>query len=165
MHTIQHTNTQHGFTLVEVMVALVIFSVSLLGLAALQAAALRDNHVADQNTVATQLARDMAERLRANQEGVTSNLYDNISGTAGSAPDCYGQSSSCTPAQIAQLDSSEWLAAVTRALPSGTGTVRNNGAGFVITVMWDQDRSGATGTACSGDHNIDLKCLSYTVQP
>ncbi len=145
--------------------ALVIFSISLLGLAALQAAALRDNHVADQNTLATQLARDMAERLLANPAGVADGLYDGMSGTAGSAPACYSSSSYCTPAQIARLDSSEWLAAVSSALPSGAGTVHYNGAGFTITVMWDQERSGATGTSCSGDLSVDLKCLSYTVQP
>ncbi len=165
MHTGGHTNAQHGFTLVEVMVALLIFSVSLLGLAALQASALRDSHVADQNTIATQLARDMAERLRANRPGVSSNLYDGISGPAAAVPSCYGESSSCTPAEIARLDSGEWLAAVARALPSGTGTVRNNGAGYTITVMWDQERSGATGTSCSGDPSVDLKCLAFTVQP
>ena len=165
MHTSRYTNNQRGFTLVEVMVALVIFSVSLLGLAALQTSALRNSHMANQNTVATQLARDMAERLRANRQGVASDLYDNISGISSTAPDCYSQKSSCTPAQIAQLDSSEWLTAVNSALPSGTGTVQDNGTGFTITVMWDQDRTGATGTSCSGNPSVDLKCLSFTVQP
>ncbi len=153
---------QDGFTLVEVMVALVIFTISLLGLAGLQAAALRDNHLANQNTIATQLAEDMAERIRANPPGVTNGDYNAIFTQPG-AQDCYG--GSCSSTQIAQMDAHQWFAAIQNALPSGTGTVIANGSQFNITVMWDQERTGASGTNCSGNHETDLKCLTFTVQP
>ncbi len=162
MQTANNITKQHGFTLVEVMVALVIFTISLLGLAGLQAAALRDNHLANQNTIATQLAEDMAERIRANPAGVNNGDYNAISSKPG-AQDCY--SSSCTSSQIAQMDAYQWFTAIQNLLPSGTGTVTANGDQFVITVMWDQERTGATGTSCSGDHTTDLKCLTFTVRP
>ncbi len=153
---------QGGFTLIEVMVALVIFTISLLGLAGLQAAALRDNHVANQNTVATQLAEDMAERLRANPTGVSNGSYNNIDSDPGHE-DCYG--SSCTPDAISRMDAHEWLTAIGEALPSGRGRVTRVANGFTITVMWDQERTGATGTDCSGNYDTDLKCLTFLVQP
>ncbi len=162
MQTANNITKQHGFTLVEVMVALVIFTISLLGLAGLQAAALRDNHLANQNTIATQLAEDMAERIRANPAGVSSGDYNAISAKPG-AQDCYG--SSCTSSQIAQMDAYQWFTAIQNLLPSGTGTVTANGDQFVITVMWDQERTGATGTSCSGDYTTDLKCLTFAVSP
>ncbi len=162
MQTVNDITNQRGFTLVEVMVALVIFTISLLGLAGLQAAALRDNHLANQNTIATQLAEDMAERIRANPPGISNGDYSAISVQPGEQ-DCYG--GSCTSGQIAQMDAYQWFAAIQSTLPSGTGTVTASGSQFTITVMWDQERTGATGTNCSGNYNIDLKCLTFTVQP
>jgi len=78
-----------GFTLIEVMIALVIFTVALLGLAGLQAASLRDNQLAYLNTVATQLAHDMGERIRANPAAAAAGAYlvDNVNGSvAGCRP-------------------------------------------------------------------------------
>ncbi len=149
---------QHGFTLVEVMVALVIFSISMLGLAGLQASALRDNQVANQHTIAIQLATDMAERIRANPLGVSNGFYNAISAQPGSEPNCY--SATCGSADIAQMDAYQWFAALQNTLPSGTGVVVASGNQFTITVKWDQERTGTTGTSCS-----DLKCLTFTVQP
>ncbi len=163
MQTIDSTKNQDGFTLVEVMVALVIFTISMLGLAGLQAAALRDNHIANQTSIATHLAEDMAERIRANPSGVDNGSYDAISTLSGSGPDCYN--GACTSAEIAQMDVSQWSAAIQNSLPSGAGAVSRNGTGFTITVMWDQERSGASGTGCSGNYDTDLKCLTLTVQP
>jgi len=156
------STSQEGFTLIEVMVALVIFTVSLLGLAGLQAAALRDNHVANLNTIATQLAEDMAERLRANPAGVSNGSYNNIDSDPGHE-ECY--ESSCSPDAISRMDAHEWLTAIAEALPSGQGRVVRVGNGFAITVMWDQERTGATGTGCSGNFSTDLKCLTFTIQP
>jgi type IV pilus assembly protein PilV len=60
------TRTISGFTLLEVMVALLVFSIGLLGLAGLQASSLQNNKTADMRSVAIIAAHDMAERIRAN---------------------------------------------------------------------------------------------------
>ena len=64
------TSTTHakGFTLLEVMVALVVLSVGLLGLAALQTATVRFNQNAYLRSQATNFAYDLADRMRANRE-------------------------------------------------------------------------------------------------
>ena len=64
------TKTQSGFTLLEIMVAIVVLSLGLLGLAGLQAASLRNNQTAYYRSIATQQAYDIADRLRANLAGV-----------------------------------------------------------------------------------------------
>ena len=61
--------TQSGFTLLEVMVAIVVLSLGLLGLAGLQAASLRNNQAAYYRGIATQQTYDMADRIRANLAG------------------------------------------------------------------------------------------------
>ena len=59
-------NKNTGFTLIEVLIAMIILAVGLLGLAGLQATSLRNNQSAYNRSVATQLAYDIADRMRAN---------------------------------------------------------------------------------------------------
>jgi len=66
-HRINYSgNKQRGFTLLEVLIALLVLSIGLLGLAALQTTGLRSNEMASMRTTATQLAYDISDRMRAN---------------------------------------------------------------------------------------------------
>ncbi len=47
-----------------------------------------------------------------------------------------------------------------RDLPSGRGQVTGNANLLIVTVMWDDDGTGATGTGCSGNAQVDLTCYS-----
>src|SRR5690606_3260878 len=59
---------QHGFSLIEVLVALLVLSVGLLGLAMLQIEGLKHNTDAYYRTQATVLAYDIIDRMRANSD-------------------------------------------------------------------------------------------------
>ncbi len=126
-----------GFTLLEVLIALFVLSVGLLGLASLQAQALRYNHNAYLRSVATQQAYDIADRIRANAVGLQNGSYDSITSDPGD-PGCI--TSGCTPAQVAAFDAFEWYTALSTLLPSGTGTVAGNGPDslFTVTVTWNE---------------------------
>ena len=58
--------SQRGFTLVEIMVALLVMAVGMLGIAALYIESLRSGHMSVSYTNAVTLAADMADRIRAN---------------------------------------------------------------------------------------------------
>jgi len=144
-----------GFTLLEVLVAIVIISVGMLGLAGLQARGLQNNHSSLQRTLATYQAYDMADRMRANIVGVNDGNYNNLSGTP-SDPGCI--STGCTPAQLTDYDMRVWNLSNASLLPSGVGVVcldstpvdgtsgapACDGAGtiFAIKLWWSDDRSG-----------------------
>lgn len=155
--------------MLEAMIALLIFSVGLLGLAGLQAGALQNNKTADLRSIAIIAAHDMAERIRANQRGVSNN-YNNVTALAPSATpsvpgtDC--TTSVCNTDQLADWDAYQWQTSL-RKLPSGTGSVQrvDRFSPFTITVMWDEAHTGATGTGCSGVATTDLKCYSMTFMP
>lgn len=160
---------QSGFTLLEVMIALVIFSIGLLGLAGLQAGGLRSNTQAQLRTIATIQAYDMAERIRSNPRGVEDgdyNAFDDASPTAG---DCINNT--CTAAEMATYDYYEWELTTQSVLPSGHGIVSSAPVGggatrlFTITVLWDEERTGVTGTGCSGNPAVDLKCYAMVFEP
>ena len=65
-------NKNAGFTLIEVLIAMLVLAVGLLGLAGLQATSLRNNQSAYNRSQATQLAYDIADRMRANSAGIAS---------------------------------------------------------------------------------------------
>jgi len=115
-----------GFTMLEVLIALLIFSLGLLGVAALLTVSVRTNHSAYLRTQATFLAQGMAERMRANPLGLWNSSYQlNASGatitpaaavTTGTIQDC--SSASCTYAQVATRDLQFWQNQLNIFLPS-----------------------------------------------
>ena len=144
---IQQTR-QHGFTLIEVLVTLVIMAIGLLGLAGMQATSLRNTESAYQRSQAAMLAYDMLDRMRTNSTGVASGAYNSIGTTAATAgTDC--GSSVCSSSAMATYDDADWHAKIAEVLPSGTGSVSGSGANsvFTITITWDDDRSGTADTS------------------
>ena len=133
-----------GYSLLEVMLTVFVFSVGLLGVAGMQVKSMRNTHDAYLRTIATQQAIDMADRMRANLAGVTAGAYDNITGTPAN-PGC--RAAPCTAAQMAQHDASIWNSANAALLPAGTGTVTGPDASglYAVTLSWGA-RSGETAT-------------------
>lgn len=151
-----------GFTMIEVLIAIFVLAIGLLGLAGLQASSLKNNTSAYARSQAQLLAYDMLDRMRANIEGVKNGHYDDLFAVQPSDPNCIA--TGCSVAEISQHDGFEWSLLLSETLPSGTGLVKGNGKGsvFTITVMWDDDRSGATGEGCSNNHQIDLTCFTLS---
>jgi len=131
---------QSGFTLFEVLIAVVILSIGLLGLASLQAAGMRSNNSAYMRSQASVLAYDIADRIRANRFGDYISPLPN--GTQGAS--CL-TAPGCNVDTMAENDVYEWQTAVGKALPLGSGTITLAGNVFTITVTWDDTFSGAAG--------------------
>ena len=153
----QRSTYQGGFTLLEILIALLVLSIGLLGMAGLQATSLRNSHDAYVTTRATYLAHDMADRMRANRSALAT-----YTGLSGVSHDCV--TVSCSPTDIAENDISEWLAEV-QTLPGGQGNIVQAGSLFTITVMWDELRNGATGVGCDPNNPTDMRCVSIITQP
>jgi type IV pilus assembly protein PilV len=155
---------QSGFTMLEVLVAIVVLAFGLLGLAGLQADGLRNNTSAYMRSQATLMAYDMLDRMRANTVGVKNGDYDDLLQTTPTNPGCIYTNTGCSIAQISENDAYEWSQTLAQRLPSGQGRVTGTGSGsvFTITVMWDDYRTGATGTDCSGNPKVDLTCFNLS---
>lgn len=121
-----------GLTLIEVLIALLVLSIGILGLATLQTASLGFNAGASQRTQATMLASDMAERMRANRQAALAGAYDIA--FQDPAPACAAPSASGT---VAQQDISTWRMALACRVPLGTGSIARNGGEITLTVQWD----------------------------
>lgn len=125
-----------GITLIEVLIAILIFSTSILGVAAMQASSLKISNNSGSLSVAVFQASNMVDRMLANPQGIDDGDYNAISG-AGSDPAC---GTDCTPAQIASLDHYEWNQDNADLLVNGSGTVTSTGSSglFTITINWTE---------------------------
>lgn len=127
-----HRRRQTGAGMVEVLVAVIVLAVGLLGIAGAQLMSLRNNHSAWMRSEATLRAQQMMDAMRANQAVAVGGGYDIALGAAAPAG-----------AAIRDVDLSEWKTALTD-LPSGDGSISRTVAGgrtvFNITVQWDDSR-------------------------
>ncbi|MBS0388889.1 MAG: type IV pilus modification protein PilV [Proteobacteria bacterium] len=131
-----------GFTLVEIMVALVVLAVGMLGIAGLYVTTLKSGGGAIYRMQAVNLAGDLADRIRANRGA-------NVA-YAGAAADnnCYGAASvNCAPAQMAANDLFVWQQQVAAILPGGTTAVTVAGASapytYTIQINWTESGGAA----------------------
>ena len=100
-----------GFTLVEVMVSVIIFSVGLIGVARLQVVAKQNNYDAVQRVSATSVAQDVLSRMRSNHTVLNTYVSNSGSTTIGRGsisseptPICGSTGTICTADQLAQHD-------------------------------------------------------------
>lgn len=123
-----------GFSIVEALVALVVLSIGMLGIAALYVESLRAGRSAIYRTQAVNLASDMADRIRANRNARASYVLaaGDAPGLRGCAPDGGATSSACTPDALAEDDLARWLTAIDAQLP-GRGNQNASGTVAVAT--------------------------------
>ena len=118
------TDAQQGFTLVEILVAIVVLSFGVLGVVGMQAAALQSNRAARNQSTAVALGRELADIMRGNKDvalatSTSSNPYlvANYTGTLPTtSANCFTAACTSTLA-VAQYDMNQWLARVSAALP------------------------------------------------
>jgi len=100
--------------------------------------------------------------MRANPLEALNDAYVHNSAPA-TPPDCVANA--CTMAQLATYDVGSWWQQLTAVLPSGSGEVTRTAGTttFVLTVRWDDDRSGSTGVNCPTQTANDLECYRFNV--
>lgn len=114
---------QRGLSLIEVMMALLIFSIGMIGAAGLLVMSTRSNQSAYLRTQVTFLAKGMADRMRANPQGVWGNNYDATYPNS-TTQDC--STSGCTAIQLANHDQGAWSSQLKSFLPASSATIKCN---------------------------------------
>lgn len=159
------SHSQAGFTMLEVLISMVIIAFGLLGVAGLQAFALKNNQSATFRSAATVLAADLVDRVKANVGGAIDAAYNapNLGAYGTSVASCGG--SGCTTAELAQNDLFEWQQRIAVSLPAGVGIVcldstPHDGAtsadsqcdnagetNYVVKIWWTDDRTQSGNVA------------------
>ncbi len=144
-----HRMLHQGFSLIEVLVALLVLSIGLLGLAMLQVTGLKFNSDSYSRTQATILAYDIIDRMRANSGAAGTGSYT-VNDTAAastkysayqscSTSTCNCDSTACTNTDLALYDLGKWYATQLKSLPQSStqkSTITVSGSTYTITIQW-----------------------------
>lgn len=141
--------SQRGITMVEVLVAMLIFAIGLLGVAGMQSLALKSTDNSNTRSLVNIHAYEIVERMRANMAAVQDGQYDSITAVSG-ATNCLP---SCSQAELAAWDSDEWLQNLQADIPSATGSVSYANGIATVTINWTERTLGT-----------DAQAQSYTLQ-
>ncbi|MGB1579959.1 MAG: type IV pilus modification protein PilV [Nevskiales bacterium] len=190
----QRASEQRGYFLLEILITVVVLSLGLLGVAAMQYTGLKDNNRSNERSLATILAYDIIDRMRANRTGAQNgdyripdpataptipnggvyNCIDNFNGTA--------TANICSATEMASADLVQWWNNALGVLPNGAARILcTDGAGTAIdpcpagsvhevVIFWDDARTGATGTGAINNNcvptnaNADMACMAFDVE-
>lgn len=144
---------QRGISLIETLVAMLIFAVGLLGVASMQSLGLKASSNSKNMGVAVSEASNMADLMLSNPQAVRDGAFDSITGNVASAS-C---SSSCSPAQLAQSDIYNWQQNLSAELPGSSSTIATNAATglFTVEISWTE----------RGKESDETKTHSITFMP
>lgn len=146
-HAKHWPHRQIGFSLVEVLIALVIMSVGMLGIAGLYVQSLQAGRTSMLRHIAVNLAGDVADRIRANPTAAIAYIDP-----LGADNNCVLGGKDCTPAQMAANDILLWKAQASENLPGGNVKIVFTAANglvppnYQITVSWTEPGPGAAPT-------------------
>lgn len=170
---------QAAFTLIEVLIAILIFSVGLLGMAALMVISVKTNQSAYLRSQASFLAQAMADRMRINLGQINSYNGSYSVSTAGADP-CAG-GIACPPALMVARDRAVWSQQLVTMLPNPTAVIACNAAVLgganqlgaspygglcALTITWDEATlKRGTQTASPGNASPNLQTFAWVFQP
>ena len=170
------SGAQSGFTLLEVMIAVVILSVGLLGMALLQSTSLRAAQTTNERSQATMLVYEMMDMVRTNRRQASQYGLIRENQFFGDGRNGACATGAPVPAQRWAADRNDWVCAVRRAIPDARGRVTVTGAvvpvgpgaatpaTIEVRLEWCDPRGGAmSGTpefaplftvGCTGTTNV-----------
>jgi type IV pilus assembly protein PilV len=139
-----------GFSMVEVLVSLLILSIGLLGMVALQARAIQENQGAYLRSQASIETYDILERMRANKAAAEAGAYNIAMGvTKISSSDA-----------MAKIDLNDWVTGLSTSLPSGKGSISCSAASCTVAVQWFDN---AVNDDTNNDKVVDDKDKYQTI--
>jgi len=142
---------QHGFTMIEVLIAIFIFAIGFLGAGALQMASLQSNQNNMYRTQAIFLANEIADQMRTNltasKNGTAFNNINTATITTTTVNNCKSLDTGCNANDLASNSLIEWsknfksVNGVPAILPNGSGTITRsatNTNNFEIKIQWNE---------------------------
>lgn len=134
-------NKSKGFTIVEVLVAMIILAVGTLGLGMMQMTSVRTTQGGYMRSQATILGYDMIDSMRTNSPGTGNGNYNILLADATPvAVNCYGVDADCTTAQSARADVVRWRTMLANHLSTGNGQITTVDLGtrtrVTVTISW-----------------------------
>ena len=156
----RNTQKQSGFSLIEVMIAALILSIGILGVAGLQIIGMKGTHQSYMKQQAMTIVQSLTERMHANKEGVIAGNYvaSNASVNCADLPVCNTATSSCSVADIAKVDLHNVMCGYKAGLAPSTGGIKASAASDIVAfVNGKLDITCPAGDCTDGDIQINIR--------
>ncbi len=172
-----------GFSLIEVMVALIVLSVGLLGVARMQSLALSSTSVASQRSMAAIEAESLAAAMHENRGYWTNSdpalatiklQGTTISVTSGApllsaagTPNCKSTTTPCTPTQMAAFDLQQWATDLNGVLPGTQATITCGNVtpvSCLINIVWAETVGAANAQQATVQQAVQAASQTSSVQ-
>jgi type IV pilus assembly protein PilV len=174
-----------GFTLIEVLVALVVIAVGLLGIGKMQALALASTHSASMRSLAAIEAASLASAMHANRDywDATPPVTTTVTGTTitsttagfpAAGADCTKTSGTvpCDTTTLAAYDLEQWVLALNQLLPNPTATIQCPNStpplSCTIQISWSEKAVAINSTEAanvSTTEQFDTPTYTLYVEP
>ena len=134
-----------GTTLLEMMIALFVMGVGLMGVLGMQTQSIRFNHQAYSYSQAVFLAQDIMESIRANKNSATGYKIG-LGDSATASTNCSAANANCSHAQLKDWDIKQWQEKVSKRLPGGQGAIAYDATTYTVTIEFDLIRTDQEGS-------------------
>jgi type IV pilus assembly protein PilV len=142
IHTIR---SETGSSLIEVVVALFVLAVGMLGVLSMQLKSMQFNQSAYYYSQATFLANQILENMRSNPTVADTYLIDLDETKPTATKNCNASNVTCSPSELRAFNLNEWRTNIESTLTSGKSSVQRSGDFYAITVQFDDSR-GSTNS-------------------
>lgn len=167
VQTLHGKRHARGVTIVEVLVAFVVLSIGMLGIAGLFAVTLRTSGTAIQRVAVVDLASDIADRIRANRRAGEAYAVEPVA----SDDKCVGESSvTCSPEEMAKNDVLLWRRQIARIFPGGNavGTIAYQAGSsavapstYTIRIKWGERARNSNELYEPLEYRLDIQTAAY----
>lgn len=163
-------NSQRGFSFIEALMALLIISIGLLGMAGLQAASVYRTHVSQIKSLAAVEAQSVVAAMLANPQALppetATSAYDLelTDDFPAMVTDC--ATAVCSPADMATYDLAQWGEQLQADLPAGDGSIACELAPSLrcrVTITWEEKQTNASAGTAAG--SMETRSYSIWVRP
>lgn len=146
----------HGFTLIEVLIALLVLAIGLLGMASLMVTSMQSNQASAQRSAAIVLSYDLVERMRSNRAQAVLSASPFAGNPATVLDPCLVEDAcedGMTPAQQVSNDLAQWAITLGNAIPGAAAIIDQVGTTneFCIAIFWPENQPNLVAddaTAC-----------------
>jgi type IV pilus assembly protein PilV len=154
-----------GFSLIELLVALFVVALGLLGHARLQISTMKEAQVARYAQIANDSVLELSERIQAEPDSAINGYFDVTTLSSGSSISdvytilsCLDSNVSCSDQQFARYELNDWFTEVESSLPLPRISIVTDGNLVTIDLVWDARNSGSGATSCT-DGDDTHECI------
>ncbi|WP_160060342.1 type IV pilus modification protein PilV [Psychromonas sp. L1A2] len=159
-------NKDKGFSLIEVLVALIVVAIGVLGHAKMQA---KSMSLVQQNffaQTANTALLDLAQRIRSNSDLADSFIYSNLSSGDDITSNKNCSTSTCTESEFATAELAEWFDHLQNNLPSPRFSIAVDSSDvnlYNLMLIWDAAKTGVGSATCDTTALNSYQCGSMSV--